>query len=96
MSRLTVVAGGSAKARRPRARVYDACTPAVEMVRHRRAWRVDAGRFEVISRDGRTRYRVKTGPGHMTRCSCRAGRFGGPCWHQVKVLMRLLREGADA
>jgi len=75
--------------------VYDARTSAVEMVRCRRAWRVGPGRFEVISRDGRTRYQVRTGGGRSIRCSCRGSRFHGACWHAVKVLMRLLREGVD-
>ncbi|HXM57922.1 MAG TPA: hypothetical protein VOB72_21175 [Candidatus Dormibacteraeota bacterium] len=92
MSRLTIV-NGSSKPRRPRAKAYDARTAAVEMVRHRRAWRVGPGHFRVFSRDGLTAYRVLVTPDGETSCTCTAGRFGRACYHAVIGLRRVLREG---
>ncbi len=87
MSRLTAV-------RRPHARAYDARTPATDMLRRRRAWRVGPGCFRVFSRDGLTAYRVLVTPAGETTCTCTAGRFGRACWHQIRVLKRVLRESA--
>ena len=94
MTSLTVIHGALPAARRQRgARAFGARTPAVEMFRHRRAWRVGPGHFHVISRDGRTRYRVLATADGEAACTCTAGRFGGACWHQCVVLRRVVREG---
>ncbi len=93
MTSLTVIHGGRPARRQRGARTFDARTPAVEMLRRRRAWKVGAGHFHVISRDGRTRYRVLATPDGVTACTCTAGRFGGACWHQCVVLRRVVREG---
>jgi hypothetical protein len=95
VSRLTVIRGGLAPRRHRGARPFDARTPAVEMFRRRRAWKVGPGHFQVSARDGCTRYRVLATPAGETTCTCRVGRFGGACWHQCVVLRRLLREGAE-
>ena len=89
MSRLTGI-------RRPHTRTFDARTPAVEMLRHRHAWRVGPGCFRVFSRDGLTAYRVLVTPDGETSCSCMGGRFGRACWHQLHVLRRVLRERLSA
>ena len=78
--------------RRPHTHAYDARTPAIDMLRHRRAWRTGPDQFRVFSRDGRTAYRVQVTPDGETRCTCAAGRFGRDCWHGAKVLLRVLRE----
>ena len=83
----------STAVRRPHTRAFDRRTSAVDMLRHRRAWRLGPGCFRVFSRDGHTAYRVLVTPGGETSCTCTAGRFGGACWHQVRVLKRVLREG---
>jgi hypothetical protein len=94
MSRLTVIhGGGRATARRRGPRAFDRRTPVIEMLSRRRAWRVGPGHFDVISRDGRTRYRVLAAADGETSCTCTAGRFGGACWHQCAVLRRVAREG---
>jgi hypothetical protein len=86
----------SVTTRRPHTHAYDTRTPAIDMLRHRRAWRTGPDQFRVFSRDGRTAYRVQVTPEGETRCTCTAGRFGGGCWHQVRVLKRVLREGTAA
>jgi hypothetical protein len=83
-------------ARRPHTRTFDPRTPAAYMLRRRRAWRQGPGIFRVFSRDGLTAYRVLVMPGGETSCTCTAGRFGHACWHQVRVLERVLREGLAA
>jgi hypothetical protein len=80
-------------ARRPHTRSYDRRTPAADMLRCRRAWRLGPGSFRVFSRDGLTAYRVLVAPDGETSCTCTAGRFGQDCWHQVRVLSRVLRDG---
>ena len=85
-----------AAARRPHTRSYDRRTPAVDMLHCRRAWRVGPGCFRVFSRDGLTAYRVLVASNGETSCTCTAGRFGRACWHQVRVLQRMLREGSAA
>ena len=86
-----------ASTRRPHTRAFDPRTPAGDMLRCRRAWRVGPGCFRVFSRDGLTAYRVLVTPGGETSCTCTAGRFGCQgCWHRIRVLQRLLREGAVA
>jgi hypothetical protein len=85
-----------AAARRPHTRSFDQRTPALDMLRCRRAWRVGPGCFQVFSRDGLTAYRVLVSPGGETGCTCTAGRFGCACWHQAKALLRTLREGLAA
>jgi hypothetical protein len=79
-------------ARRPHTRTYDPRTSAMDMLRCRRAWRVGPGCFRVFSRDGLTAYRVQLTAGGDTSCTCTAGRFGRACWHQIRVLKRVLRE----
>ena len=86
----------SAAARRPHTRAFDARTPAMDMLRSRRAWRLGPGCFRVFSRDGLTAYRVLVMPDGDTSCTYIAGRFGRACWHQVRALMRVVREGAAA
>ena len=83
-------------ARRPHTRTFDPRTPALDMLRRRRAWRVAPGCFRVFSRDGLTAYRVLVTPNGETSCTCTAGRFGQACWHQVRALKRVLREGLPA
>jgi len=85
-----------AAARRPHTRAFDRRTPAADMLRCRRAWRVGPGCFRVFSRDGLTAYRVLVTPGGETSCTCTAGRYGRPCWHAIRALKRLLREGLPA
>lgn len=72
---------------------FDRRTPADEMRRHRRAWRVDDTHFEVLSRDGDHRYGVTLEPSGDLSCTCTAGHYGSRCWHEQKVAERLLREG---
>ena len=93
MTRLTLIHGGLVASRQRGARTFGARTPAVEMLRRRRAWKVAPGHFHVISRDGRTHYRVLATADGETACTCTAGRFGGACWHQCVVLRRVVREG---
>jgi hypothetical protein len=93
MTRLTVIHGRRTPARRRGPRAFDRRTSAVEMLSHRQAWRAGPGRFEVISRDGRARYRVLATANGETSCTCTAGRFGRACWHQCVVLRRVAREG---
>jgi hypothetical protein len=95
-SRLRVIFGGRPVRTHRGARSFDRRTPAVAMLSHRRAWRIAAGHFEVISRDGQKRYRVLATPDGETSCTCTAGRFGGACWHQCAVLRRVAREGTAA
>lgn len=76
-----------------KATAFDRRTPAQEMCRHRRAWRVDETHFEVLSRDGDHRYSVTLEPSGELSCTCTAGHYGAPCWHEHKVADRLLREG---
>jgi hypothetical protein len=78
--------------RKPHSRTYDPRTPALDMLGRRRAWQVGPGCFRVFSRDGLTAYRVLVTPGGDTSCTCTAGRFGRACWHQIRVLKRVLRE----
>ena len=74
-------------------RVFDRRTPALEMCRRRRAWKVRDGLYRVISRNGVTRYPVTVDEDGLTHCPCPGATFhGGACWHQVKVLQRILRE----
>lgn len=68
-------------------------TPAKEMLARRRAWRVDPAHYEVIARDGGHRYEVALESDGELSCSCTAGHYGRPCWHEQKVARRLLREG---
>lgn len=82
--------------RRPHTRSYDPRTPALDMLRCRRAWRVGPGCFRVFGRDGLTAYRVLVTPDGETSCTCTAGRFGHPCWHAIRALKRVLREGLPA
>ena len=83
-------------ARRPRTRAFDSRTPAVAMLSRRRAWRMGPGCFRVFSRDGLTAYRVLVTSDGDTSCTCTAGRFGRPCWHAIRALKRVLREGSAA
>jgi hypothetical protein len=83
-------------ARRPHTRTYHPRTPALDMLGRRRAWREGPVRFRVFSRDGLTAYRVQVTADGDTRCTCTAGRFGRACWHQIRVLKRVLREGVAA
>ena len=85
-----------AAVRRPHTRAFDRRTPAVDMLRCRRAWRMGPGCFRVFSRDGLTAYRVLVTLGGATSCTCMAGRFGRPCLHAVIALRRVLREGLPA
>jgi hypothetical protein len=71
--------------------VFDRRTPAVEVMPRRRAWKEGEGLFKVIGRTG-TRYHVRV-KGSQTSCSCTAGTFGRACWHQLRVLQRIVREG---
>ena len=89
MSRHTAV-------RRPHTRTFDPHTPAADMLRRRRAWRIGAGCFRVFSRDGVTAYRVLVTSDGETTCTCTAERFGRACWHRIRVLKRLLREATAA
>lgn len=74
-------------------RVFDRRTPPVEMMAHRRAWRVGPATFRVVGRDGQQRYAVRVLDG-VPHCNCPAGRHGRPCYHAALVLRRLGREGA--
>jgi hypothetical protein len=76
-----------------KATAFDRRTPAIEMRRHRRAWRVDETHFEVLSRSGDQRYGVTLEPSGDLHCTCTAGHYGVPCWHEQRVADRLLREG---
>jgi hypothetical protein len=71
-------------------------TPAAEVLAHRRAWRQDDTHYEVIARDGAHRYEVSLQPSGELSCTCTAGSFHRPCWHEQKVARRLLREGPPA
>jgi hypothetical protein len=82
--------------RRPHTRIFDPRTPAMDMLHRRRAWRVGPGCFRVFGRDGLTQYRVLVTPSGETSCTCTAGRFGRACWHQIRALKRVLREGSAA
>ncbi len=82
--------------RLPHARAYGPRTPATDMLRRRRAWRVGPGCFRVFSRDGLTAYRVLVTADGETSCSCTAGRFGRVCFHAVLAFRRVLREGSVA
>lgn len=75
---------------------FDRRTPAQEVSKHRRAWRVDDGYYEVISRSGDERYGVTLHPSGELSCTCTAGRFGNHCWHVQKVADRLLRDGVPS
>ncbi|MGH7921894.1 MAG: SWIM zinc finger family protein [Candidatus Dormibacteraceae bacterium] len=72
---------------------FDRRTPAEEMLSRRRAWRQDDAHYEVVARDGGHRYEVTLQASGVLRCSCTAGHYGWPCWHEEKVARRLLREG---
>jgi hypothetical protein len=85
-----------AATRRPHTRAFGSRTPAADMLCCRRAWRVGPGSFRVFSRDGLTAYRVLVTLGGETSCTCTAGRFGRACWHQLRALKRVLREGLAA
>jgi hypothetical protein len=50
----------------------------------------------VFSRDGLTAYSVSVASDGDTSCTCTAGRFGRPCWHAIRALKRVLREGLPA
>jgi len=86
----------TAAVRRPHTRTFDARTPAEDMLHRRRAWRVGPGCFRVFSRDGLTAYRVQVAANGDTSCTFTAGRFGRACWHRIRVLMRVVREGLAA
>ena len=75
------------------ARFFDPRTPAVEMVRNRRAWKVVDGHYEVIGRNPIDRYHVLVSTDGESSCTCPAGLFRCDCWHQVVGLRRALREG---
>lgn len=79
-----------------KATAFKAQTPGQEMLKHRRAWRVDDTYFEVISRAGDERYGVSLHESGELSCTCTAGRFGNPCWHKQKVADRLLRDGVSS
>ena len=85
-----------AAARRPHTRSFYPRTSGADMLCRRRALRMGPGSFRVFSRDGLTAYRVLVTPDGNTSCTCTAGRFGRPCWHQARALLRVLREGAVA
>lgn len=69
-------------------------TPAAQVKPHRHAWATGKDTvFEVISRDGKTRYDVVLFANGDLRCTCEAGKHGRRCWHQEKVAARIVREG---
>ena len=72
---------------------YPSRTPAAEMLQHRRAWRIDDLHYEVVNRSADERYDVTLEPSGELECTCTAGRFRTPCWHEGVVARRLVREG---
>jgi hypothetical protein len=71
---------------------YKPSKPPAEMVRRRQARPLGNGAYEVISRNGKVRYRVHVLPGGATVCNCTAGRADVVCWHALRALKRHERE----
>jgi uncharacterized Zn finger protein len=60
------------------------------MYSRRRARRVGVGQYEVLGRDGRTRYEVSVGEvDGVVTCTCPAGQHGRPCYHGAVALRHL-------
>lgn len=76
-------------------KTYNRNVSPVEMLDgRRRPWRkIAPDLFEVISRDGKRRYRIQLAGG-MPLCNCPAAQHARPCWHASLVLKRLEREQA--
>lgn len=71
---------------------FDPRTPATSMLHVRRAWVKKDGSFAVISRDGKTTYRVTVAEDGMSAtCTCPAALHGRDCWHCVRALKSALR-----
>ncbi len=77
------------------ATAYGRRTPTAELLSRRQVRRIGAGHFSVIGRDGNTHYRILATPDGLTSCNCPAGRRGRACWHQARVLLRLLHEATN-
>ncbi len=76
------------------ARPFDRRTSGDEMLAHRRAVKLGAGTYDVIGRNGDTRYRVHLDPDGATFCSCQAGRHDRTCWHKAAAARAVLGESA--
>ncbi len=53
------------------------------------------GRFTVTGRAG-DRYTVQAFGLETFVCDCKAGRYGGDCWHKAATYLRMISDGAVA
>lgn len=75
---------------------FDPKASASEVMKRRRAVPVVPGLFQVIGRNGRTRYDVTVGEGYDLECTCPAGIHGKPCYHAAVTARYLTRKGMFA
>jgi hypothetical protein len=71
-------------------KTYPRSVSAIEMTRHRRAWKIGKNTWRVYGREGKP-YIVNQDARGL-HCPCHAGLFDQACFHKVVVMKRIKRE----